>query len=189
MTLLEQLFIFYKLKKVERVGLVNGRHETTAEHTFSSIALAEYFLKKIQSLDELKVIKILLYHDYGEIHTGDTFILDDKKRTDKIEREDAAMKTLEKELPKEIVSDMKNAWKEYKENKTREAKFCRAIDALDPIIHVIEQPEEWKKYGFTEKKLRAYKEPHMKEFPELLKFFNEMIEELKKKKIIPEEAK
>jgi len=187
MSLLEEIYTIYKLKEVERVGLVGARHESTAEHTYSSIALAEYFLKKHPKLNELRVIKMLLYHDFGEIHTGDTFILDDQKRVDKIEREDTAMKDLEKELPKEVAADMKSAWKEYKENTTAEAKFAKAIDALDPIIHVIHQPEEWIKYGFTEKKLRAYKEPYMKEFPILLKFFNEMIEELKKKKIIPQE--
>jgi len=187
MDFLDKLYTIYELKEVERTGLVKERHESTAEHTYSSIALAEYFLKKHPKLDELRVIKLILYHDFAEIHAGDTFILDDKKRENKIEKEDAAMKTLKKELPKETAAEMKTVWKEYKENKTDEAKFARAMDALDPIVHVIHQPEEWKKYGFTEKKLRAYKEPYVKDFPVLLKFFNEMIEELKKRKVIPQE--
>ena len=189
MDFLEELYMAYRLKDVDRMGLVGKRHESAAEHTYSSIVLAEYFLKKHPELDEIRVIRMILYHDFGEIHTGDTFILDHEKRAKKIEMEDGAMKTLEKQLPKEIAGDMKKAWKEYKENSTREAKFARAIDALDPIVHVIEQPEEWRKHGFTEKKLREYKEPPLKEFPELMKFFNEMVKLLKEKKVIPEEVK
>ena len=184
---IDKLFTAYKLKEVKRTGLVGKRQETTAEHTYSSILLAEYFLKKIKGLDEIKVIRMILYHDFSEIKIGDTFILDKEKRQMKEKQENEAMKTLENELPGEISSDMKIAWKEYSEGKTREAKFCKAIDSLDPIIQGISRPGEWKRHGFTEKKLREYKEPSLKEFPELMKFFNEMITELKKRNVIPKE--
>jgi len=181
----DKLYTFYKLKEVERTSKVKERQESTAEHTYSCIMLAKYFLKKHSTLNGEKVIQMLLYHDLGEIYAGDTFVLENKKRAQKLEEENKAMKKLAKEVPKELVQEMKNAWKEYSENKTKEAKFCQAIDALDGVIHVIKQPEEWKKYGFTEEKLRQYKEPSLEEFPEILKFFNKMVEELKKEKIIP----
>ena len=49
------------------------------------------------------------------------------------------------------------------------------------------EKEDWIKYHFTESKLRKYKEPILKEFPLLLKFFNNTIKELKKKKILAKE--
>jgi putative hydrolase of HD superfamily len=185
MNILKQLQLPYKLKKVNRVSLVANRNETTAEHTFSTIALAEYFLKKHKKLNELKTLKLILYHDYCEIYAGDKFIFE--KDENKENRENEAVKKLSKELPKEIGNELKKYWKEYLQNKTKEAKFAHAMDALDAVIHTIETPHDWKKYGFTESKLRTYKEPHLKEFPLLMKFFNEMVAELKKKKIIPED--
>ena len=38
----------YELKEVERKGEINGRHETSAEHTYSCLILAKYFLDKIK---------------------------------------------------------------------------------------------------------------------------------------------
>ncbi|MFA6419338.1 MAG: HD domain-containing protein [archaeon] len=187
MTLLEKLHTPYKLKEIKRSGKVEERNETTAEHTFSAITIAEYFLKKHPKLSEIKVIKLLLYHDYVEIHAGDIDILKIEERTKKEELEEKALKQLEKELPKEIVTEFKKIWKEYLENRTLEAKFAHAIDALDPILQSIHQPTEWKEHGYTEEKLRKYKEAYFLEFPILLKFFNELIKELNEKNIIPKE--
>jgi putative hydrolase of HD superfamily len=187
MTLLEQLHVPYKLKEVKRSGKVGERNETTAEHTFSAITLAGYFLKKHPKLNELRVIKLLLYHDYVEIYAGDIDILKLEERKKKEELEEKALKLLEKELPKEIATEFKKIWKEYLENKTSEARFAHAIDALDPVLQSIHQPMEWKEHGYTEKKLRKYKEPYFKEFPILLKFFNELVNELNEKEIIPKE--
>ena len=185
MTLLEELRVPYKLKEVERKGNVQNRLETTAEHTFSSIWLAEYFLKKHPELDELKVLKLILYHDFCEIHSGDHFILDKKKWKGKEKLENDAVKKLLKEVPNEMKKDLQEAWEEYSAGKTKEARFAKAIDALDAVIQVSTQPKAWIKYGFTEKKLREYKEPQFKDFPLIMNFFNEIIEELKLKKIIP----
>lgn len=185
MTLLEQLHTPYLLKEISRTGKVRERKESTAEHTFSTITLAEYFLKLHPKINELKVIKLIHYHDYVEIHAGDSDILNESTRKNKIDEEKKAFLKLKTQLPKEIYSEFKTIWEEYLENKTIESKFAHAMDALDPILQSIHQREEWKEKGYTEEKLRKYKEHYFTEFPILLKFFNELIEELKKNKIIP----
>jgi putative hydrolases of HD superfamily len=187
MTLLEQLYIPYNLKRVERQGKNGTRHETTAEHTFSTIFLAEYFLKQHPQLNKEKVMQIILYHDFVEIYAGDTFVKNEKDKIKKDKLEASAYKKLLKTLPKEIVLDFEEAWIDYLTQKTPESKFAKAMDALDPLIHETAEKEDWIKYHFTESKLRKYKEPILKEFPILMKFFNEIVEELKKKKIIPKE--
>jgi putative hydrolase of HD superfamily len=187
MDFLEKLYVPYKLKDVDRSGLVRDRHESVAEHTYSSLVIARYFLKKHPRLDRERVLKMILYHDFGEIITGDTFILDGEGRKTKLEREDLAVKKLGARLPKEIRDDLQAAWKEYMAGKTMEAKFCLAIDALDPIINVMHRPGEWKKYGFTEKKLRETKQHYFEDFPVLMRFFNRMVGSLKKKKVIPKD--
>jgi len=185
MTLLEQLYIPYTLKRVNRRGKTGNRFETTAEHTYSAIFLAEYFLKLHPQLNKDKVMKMLLYHDFVEIYAGDTFVENNVEQIKKEKNENKAYKKLIKNLPKEIVKDFKNAWIEFLEKKTLESKFANAIDVMDPIIQASTEKESWIEYHFTEEKLRKYKEPYLKDFPILLKFFNEIVIELKKKKIIP----
>lgn len=187
MTLLEQLYLPHRLKKIDRQGMNGKRHESTAEHTYSTLFLAEYFLKKHPSLDKNKVMQIILYHDFVEIYAGDTFVQNEKDKIEKERLEKMAYKKLLKTLPKEISKDFKWAWEEYEKQKSKESRFAKAMDALDPIIHEIEERGDWKKYHFTEEKLRKYKEPVLREFPILMKFFNDTIKELKKKKIIPKE--
>jgi len=187
MTLLEQLYLPYNLKKVERRGRNGNRQETTAEHTYSAMFLAEYFLKLHPKLNKERVMQIILYHDFVEIYAGDTFVENEKDKEKQNSKEEKSYKKLLKTLPKEIVVNFENSWIEYLEQETLESKFAKAIDVMDPIIHASTDKTDWVKYHFTEKKLREYKEPYLKEFPILMKFFNELVEELKKKKIIPKE--
>ncbi|USN45585.1 MAG: HD domain-containing protein [Candidatus Woesearchaeota archaeon] len=178
MNVVDCLLIPYLLKRVERVGPVSpftDRRETTAEHTYSALALADYFLKIIPDLNALTVFRMLLYHDYVEIHAGDVFLLDDKGREEKEQREQAARDRLVTELAPEIATEFKAYWDEFEENKTREAQFCKAIDALDAVLQYIDQPAQWKKHGFTETKLRKFKDPHFVPFPELQAFFEEVL--------------
>lgn len=60
---------------------------------------------------------------------------------------------------------------EYEEAKTREARFCKAIDALDAEIHEMDYKEDWK--GWTEDFLRKSKEHLFDDFPELKELFEE----------------
>jgi len=188
MNIFEQLYLPYKLKEVKRAGFVGDRLESTAEHLFSTIMLSQYFLKRISvKLDEKKVLLMILYHDLVEVYAGDTFILDEKAKKSKQEREEKAFEKIKQELPKEILQDYIDIYHEFKEGKTMEAKFVLAVEALDPVMHHIKQPEAWKKYGFTEKKVRALKEPLFKPFPEIQEFFQELLIYLNKNNIIPKE--
>ncbi|MBW3020104.1 HD domain-containing protein [Candidatus Woesearchaeota archaeon] len=182
----ERLFIPYKLKEVKRRAEVEDRQESTAEHIFSSLILAQYFLKKID-LDESRVNKLILYHDMVEIYSGDTFILDEEHHKSKKERENKALDRLKQELPEELSKDLEKYWLEYENGETKEARFCMAIDKLDGMYQNIKSPHLWKKWNFTEEKLRSKKEHLFQEFPEMLNFFNELIEYLKEKKVIIEE--
>jgi putative hydrolase of HD superfamily len=174
MTKLERLHLPYLLKEVQRTNIVGDRRESSAEHTYTTIILCEYFLKNHPFLDRDRVILMALYHDLPEIYAGDAFILDKKKREKKQELEMRAAKKLSMNLPSEISNDFTQAWKEYLEEKTTESKFVHAMDALDSIVQAIKHKEEWKRHNFTD-------------FPIIMQFFNETVEELKRKKIIPKE--
>jgi putative hydrolase of HD superfamily len=184
---IEKIYEAYKLKQVNRAGNVLQRKETTAEHIYSSMILARYFLKKVKGLDEAKVMKLILYHDLCEIYARDKYTFDKEEIRKKEIEEDKAVKKLLTVLPAENAGELEECWKEWKERKTPEAKFCKVIDALDPAINELERPDKWKKYGYTEKKFRDTKEKYVSEFPEMKDFFEEMIKEYKKRGLIVKE--
>jgi len=66
-------------------------------------------------------------------------------------------------------------WLEYEENTTDEARFCQAIDKLDPIIHSIFKKSDWRANKFTEKRLREEKEKYFIDFPTIIDLFNKLV--------------
>ena len=75
----------YHLKHVDRFNSVLKRKESSAEHSWSCLILADYFLNlmKDRDIDRLKVYELLLYHDVVEIEAGDIGLLETEKRKDK----------------------------------------------------------------------------------------------------------
>lgn len=182
---IDRLFELYKLKEVYRKTEISKRNESTAEHIYSSLILAQYFLKKVKGLNENKVMKLILYHDLCEIYAKDTFTLERTNETDK--KEQKAIEKLSKIIPQELSKEILEYHKEYVEQKTIEAKFARAIDVLDPTINEMHNHKLWKKYNFTESVLRSMKEPYVNEFKETKEFFEDIVIEFKKRKLIIEE--
>ena len=79
----------FKLKNVIRNGWkirdVQGRLESDAEHTFSMIMLSLEIIEKNKlDLDQLKVIKMIAYHELGEIDVGDITPFDNIPKQQKI---------------------------------------------------------------------------------------------------------
>src|SRR3989338_3585163 len=125
----------YKLKEVYRYNSVQKRKESSAEHTWSALMLADYCLTRTKNnLNRLKVYELLMYHDIVEIETGDIPIHHEEKRNNKKQEEMKAANKLAQELPEEVGKKLQSLFTEFEENKTPEAKFARAIDKLDALI-------------------------------------------------------
>ena len=144
---------FYQLKNIERANSVGTRKESPAEHSWSCLILADYFLEKAKmNLDKEKVFDLLVYHDVVEIEVGDVNLLKEQERKHKAEREKQAAHVLHQHLPSELGKKFLTLFHEYEEGKTMEARFAKAIDALDAVIHELDYPQDWK--GWTEEFLR-----------------------------------
>ena len=66
-----------QMKDIERAMLLrNGRRENNAEHSFHLAMIVIVFIEDFPELDELKVIKMALFHDIVEIFAWDTIIFD-----------------------------------------------------------------------------------------------------------------
>lgn len=176
----ERLHHLYRLKEVPRHGTVGERYESAAEHTYSALVLAQWFLGGISlPLDEAKVMRILLMHDWVEAHAGDTFILDESARADQHSRENIAAKRLEEELPANLAQPFRDAWKEFTEQATREARFAKAIDQLDPVVHSLFRKTDWTKHHWREQPYRQKKAALLAEFPPLLEMFDEIMDHMR----------
>ena len=126
-----------KLKQVIRESwLIDAsRKETDAEHswhiTLMAILLNEY---ANESIDLLRVVKMLLIHDVVEIDAGDTFIYDKDQAKDQSTRESKAAQRLFGLLPSDQRDEFKSLWDEYEAQSTPEARYARAIDSMQPLF-------------------------------------------------------
>lgn len=169
---------FNELKKVYRFCSVENRKESSAEHSWSSLMLADYFLNLTkQKIDRLKVYEILMYHDVIEIETGDIPIHHEEKRKNKKENEIKALNKLKEEIPKNLKQKFVDLFNEYQEQKTIESNFAKAVDKMDALIHELDNKSDWK--GWNEKMVRGYHEKYIKEFPAMHKVFEKIIKYVK----------
>ena len=175
--------LLYKLKEVDRWAPVLKRKEASAEHTYSSLILADYFLGKVKrKLDRSLVFDLLLYHDVVEIETGDVGLLDKANRVDKKEKELKAARKIMRLLPSKEGKKFYRLFLEYENGTSNEAKFARAIDRLDAMIHMLDYKELYSQ--FSEQDIRDYNEKRLSDFPEILALFEELLVWLRKKKYI-----
>ncbi|MFW9912771.1 MAG: HD domain-containing protein [Candidatus Thorarchaeota archaeon] len=153
-----------KLKHIERQSaLTDGtRQENDSEHSWHIAAMAfllsEY--SNTQSIDLLKVIKMLLIHDLVEIDAGDTFLYDAVGNSTKAKREKKAAARIFGLLPDDQAEDMLSLWTEFEARETPEAKFAFAMDAIQPLIlSYHNRGWSWKKHGIVKSQIVDKKKP------------------------------
>ncbi len=175
METIHKLRKFYELKNVERVGPVGKRKESPAEHTWSALILADYFLSIMKvKLDRLKVYELLMYHDVVEIEVGDVCVSKVEERKDKKEKEKIAADNLRNQFPKHLGNKFFDLFIEFEDQKTKEARFAKAIDSLDAEIHFLDYKKYWK--GWTPEMVRKVKKwENVKEFPELEEAYEKVL--------------
>jgi len=127
-----------KLKTILRRSRIldQSRYENDAEHTWHLMLMA-LMLKEhanVQSLDMMRVLKMLVIHDIVEIDAGDTFAYDEKGHEDKFEREEAAAKRIFGLLPEDQEAECYALWREFEDRETPESKYAAAIDRLQPML-------------------------------------------------------
>lgn len=160
------------------------RGETTAEHIYSSLKLADYMISnfdEFETIDKLKVYEILMYHDDCEIEVGDVCVADSQVRIDKEKCELEGVKILSDKYPEVLKNKLLSLDDEYRSLTSSEAQFAKAIDKLDAIVHELKYPCDWgshKGFGYDDvnKYFRKYFEfssSFMMIFERLLVYLNE----------------
>ena len=126
----------FKMKNLLRRGWlqrdVPNRTESDAEHCYSMIMLAlEIMAKNDLKLDQFKVIKMIAYHELGEIDTGDITPVDKVDRSVKYQKELVGVTRISEEYEMPEILEL---WKEFEENKTPEAQFVKKLDKFDCVL-------------------------------------------------------
>jgi putative hydrolase of HD superfamily len=142
------------LKTVQRQTMLAdaGRRENSAEHSWHlavmAMALAEY---APPGTDMGRVIAMVLVHDLVEIDAGDLSAYADQEaraRQEKAER--AAADRVFGLLPQDQAATMRALWDEFEERRTREARFARSLDRLQPILANFKPGGgTWAEFGIT----------------------------------------
>jgi len=175
-----------KLKKIERTGWVTWANiqnpESVAEHIFRTAVLG-LIVADMKKLDTEKVVRMCLIHDLPEAIIGDWDPIAKKKLG--IEKwkakEKEAVNKLFALLPQDIRDKYVEAWREFEEVNTEEAKIVKQLDRLEMIIQASEYLEE----GYKEEDLKEFFDWHVKEFTDadLKKIFELINKERLKYKI------
>jgi len=171
-----------KLKHVDRGTNVRGRKESTAEHSWSCILIADILIDYIKEpLNRLKVIEYLIYHDIVEVYAGDAKFNNPEEMELKHHKEELALEKIRKIIPNQ--NRFETIINEYETRATREAEFAKAVDCLDACIRNINDETKSNKDGFTETLIRQKYLPHVSKFDitkELFEIFIEQLIKLKK---------
>jgi putative hydrolases of HD superfamily len=140
-----KIFEFLKIARQYQLVLratphKDGRMENDAEHSWSVAFICMLLASRLEKefgvkLDQARMLKMALIHDFAEIETGDTKTWDTTAREGKVERERVAIENLFKDMPEDLRTELTGLIAECEEKKTLEAKIVKSIDRLDPPLH------------------------------------------------------
>lgn len=178
-----------KLKRVVRqTPLSDGsRRETDAEHSWEVALMAVVLAEHAGSpIDLARVVMMLLIHDVVEIDAGDTFLYDDQAATTKSAREQPAADRLFQLLPGDQAAELRMLWEEFEELKTPEARFAKALDRLQPLLHNYQAGGgAWKHPGVDHARVTERKKLIEKGSPTLWAYARELLRRAVEEGILP----
>lgn len=167
-----------KLKTVERGLNVGNRKESTAEHSWSCMLIADILMDYIdEPLNRLSVLEYLLYHDVVEVYAGDAKFNNPEEIRLKHEKEMASMQKIVSMLPN--PRRYETIIGAYENRTSREAQFAKAVDCLDACIRNLNDDKKSMADGFTEELIRNKYLPHVSKFRFTLDLFEVFIAKLK----------
>ena len=158
---IEKQFAFLEeIDKEKLIGRQNyladgSRKENDAEHAWHMalmiILLQEYANEEV---DVLRTVTMALLHDVIEIDAGDTYAYDEQAKLDQRERELLAADRIFNLLPEDQAKKMREIWDEFEAQETKEAKFARTMDHIQPLmLNALSGGISWKEHGVREEQI------------------------------------
>lgn len=126
-------------------GIPEENCESVAEHTLGvtllCLTIAEVHFPE---LDILKVLKMAIIHDFGEVYVGDIIPSSSVSKAEKYSLEHQAITKLFSNFPE--GAKYISIWEEFEEGKTAESKFVKQIDKLEMSL----QASVYAKKGYSD---------------------------------------
>ena len=171
-----------KLKSTLRrtVLMDHSRLENSAEHSWH-IALLALVLSEYadgDSIDLLKVVKMMLVHDLVEIDAGDTYCYDDEGSQDQARRELQAADRIFNILPEDQAQSFLKLWKEFEARETHESRLANALDRVQPFLHnYFTSGRTWQENDIKSSQVVKRMQPVKDGSPFLWKYIEALIED------------
>lgn len=111
--------------------------ESVAEHIYGMHLLAQYFLpfeNPEGTWDKARVYEMITLHDIDEVETGDT--IGYLKTPEMRENEKKAMRVVLGKVPEHVHDHWKKLIDDYEDLASDEARFVKALDRFEPLIHL-----------------------------------------------------
>lgn len=154
-----------------------NRRESVAEHSLR-LAMMAYFIKdEYQNIDANKLILMCIFHDLGEVITGD--IPSFEKTDDDRKMESEKLRDFLKSIDEPYRSELLNLFDEMEKLETEEAKLYKALDRMEAVIqHNSADLSTWIPLEFELNKTYGEKEANFSDYTrELRKKLKEITEE------------
>jgi len=138
---------------------------------------------EIKGINLYHAVQIGLVHDLAEAITGDIdsyrIVLREITKKQKYKMEEKAMKKIRKRVPS-IGPKIYNLWKEFEECKNPEAKYAKAMDKIEALIHLLHVNYIAREDNAEAELTAKYVDNAVKKFPQLQPLLNIIKLRLKK---------
>ncbi|UCB56838.1 MAG: HD family hydrolase [Candidatus Omnitrophota bacterium] len=118
--------------------------ETVAEHSFRCAVIA-YLLARMEGVSPYKVLLMALFNDIQEARITDLHKMA-QRYIEAHAAEDKSFNEQISSLPKNIKKELKDMYREYKAQQSKESIIARDADILECLI----QAKEYYEYGYPE---------------------------------------
>jgi len=145
--------------------------------------LADYFLMLEDpecKMNHLDIKTTISWHDMDELETGDKISW--KKTLEDIAKELTAWKDALIHIPELLQEKISLLIEQYESKSTDEAKFVKAIDKFEPLVHMLDPLGRARYIGLKIKfnLAESHKIPHIKPFPYMNRFMTVIHQEMRK---------
>ena len=176
-TLLSFLHLAEKLKCNTRHSWTSsGRHESVAEHTYRLLVFAWLVRDEFPELDMGRVMELALFHDMGEVVTGDIPAFEKTGEDERTEEE--ALEQIASFLPGKRGEALRGIFREMAQKTTPEARLVNAMDKLEALIQHNEA-DIWLQYELQ----LTYGEKETRDIPYMERVNRDSLEKMRTEKL------
>ncbi|MBU4002537.1 MAG: HD domain-containing protein [Proteobacteria bacterium] len=172
------LLQFDALKSVNRRTYINRgeRVENSAEHSWHLAIACWAFAEQFHGdFDILKLIKLAMVHDLGEMEVGDTFLYSTNRNDAHVEERKCVEKLASHSG--NPIGNLTALWEEQEAGETKEAKLLKVIDRLLPFLHnMSSEGLAWRDHGIHKSQVLNMHRFIEHENPEIYQWFITKVE-------------